>query len=245
MSKRFTETEKWSDPWFRKLTGTVKIGYLYLLDRVDNSGVIDLDRELADFQIGMEIDWEAVREELGDRVEVLACGKWHLTRFVRFQFGELKEDCKPHAQVMRLQDSHQIQRIPKGYPKGINTLKDKDKEQDKDTDKGRSAEEGGQAEELPLGDKSKRFTPPSPEDVAEYSRSIGYPLNGQAWCDSYAQKGWKVGKNTMKDWKAAVRTWKANGYTMGQAPAGTPVKYYVNPRNLNDRGMELGGAALP
>jgi len=223
MSKRFTETEKWSDPWFRKLSGTVKLGYLYLLDRVDNSGVIDLDCELANFQIGTDIDWDAVRAELGDRVEVLAGGKWHLTRFVRFQFGELREECKPHAQVIRLQDSHGISRIPKGYPKGIDTPMDKDKDQDKDKDKTEAPALVLESDRTP----AKRFAPPVPAEVSEYSRSIGYPLNGEAWCDSYAQKGWKVGKNTMKDWRAAVRNWKANGWVPSCAsapPAGTPVE---------------------
>lgn len=54
--------------------------------------------------------------------------------------------------------------------------------------------------------------PPSPADVTAYSAFIGYPLDGQAWCDSYAMKGWKVGRTPMKDWQCAVRTWKTNRY---------------------------------
>ena len=60
--------------------------------------------------------------------------------------------------------------------------------------------------------ETRRFIPPKPEEVEAYSASIGYPLNGAAWCDSYAQKGWMVGKSKMKDWKAAVRNWKTNGW---------------------------------
>jgi hypothetical protein len=140
MSKRFTETEKWSDPWFRQLGAITKLAYFHLLDRVDNAGVIDLDQELANFQIGIEVDWEKVRQELGDRVKVLASGKWHLTKFISFQFGELRPDCKPHAQVIRLSQMHKI----KGYPKGKQTPQDtdKDKNKEKDTDK----PEGGEGE---------------------------------------------------------------------------------------------------
>ncbi len=58
----------------------------------------------------------------------------------------------------------------------------------------------------------KRFVPPTPEEVDEYSKAIGYPMDGSAWCDKYIQKGWMVGKNKMKDWKAAVRNWKSNGW---------------------------------
>lgn len=62
-----------------------------------------------------------------------------------------------------------------------------------------------------------RFTVPTAEEVTAYADSIGYPLPGAAWCDTYAAKGWAVGKNKMKDWKASVRTWKTNGYTIGPA----------------------------
>ena len=70
------------------------------------------------------------------------------------------------------------------------------------------------------GKRNKRavaqiFVPPSPEEVEAYSVSVGYPLNGQEWCDKYQQKGWMVGKNKMKDWRAAVRNWKQSGWKTG------------------------------
>lgn len=49
---------------------------------------------------------------------------------------------------------------------------------------------------------------PSPEQVKAYALSIGFDLEGDKFCDFYEMKGWKVGKNPMVDWKAAVRTWK-------------------------------------
>jgi hypothetical protein len=61
-----------------------------------------------------------------------------------------------------------------------------------------------------FGDRRK--IPPTPEQVTAYSAAIGYPVDGQKWCDAYAVKGWKVGSARMKDWQAAVRNWKANGY---------------------------------
>jgi hypothetical protein len=65
------------------------------------------------------------------------------------------------------------------------------------------------------------FVPPSADEVSKYSADIGYPLDGQAWCDSYAQKGWGVGRARMKDWRAAVRNWKANGWKTGQPVTAT------------------------
>lgn len=57
--------------------------------------------------------------------------------------------------------------------------------------------------------KRKRFQIPSPDQVEEYAESLGYRLDARAFCDFYATKGWVVGKSPMKDWRAAVRTWKA------------------------------------
>ena len=132
--KRFTETEKWRDPWFRRLPHTLKLGYLYLLDSVDNAGVWDPDYEAADFIVGIPVSWTELMAAMGPRLEVLKNGKWHLTKFVGYQFGDLSDACKPHAQVLRLMAHHGIKRSPKGYPKGIHTPKDKDKDKDKDQD---------------------------------------------------------------------------------------------------------------
>lgn len=56
--------------------------------------------------------------------------------------------------------------------------------------------------------KEKRFVVPNPYEVEEYAKSIEFDLNGFHFCDYYQSKGWMIGKNKMKDWKAAVRTWK-------------------------------------
>lgn len=53
-----------------------------------------------------------------------------------------------------------------------------------------------------------RFSKPLPPEVSEYAKSIGYLVDGQAFCDFYESKGWNVGQTPMKDWKACVRTWK-------------------------------------
>lgn len=61
----------------------------------------------------------------------------------------------------------------------------------------------------------KRFVPPTLEEVSAYCDERAKGVNPQKWHDFYCAKGWMVGRNKMKDWKAAVRTWeekpKANG----------------------------------
>lgn len=55
--------------------------------------------------------------------------------------------------------------------------------------------------------KEKRFAPPTPEDVREYCREKGLSVDADRFVDFYESKNWYVGKNKMKDWKAAVRNW--------------------------------------
>lgn len=55
--------------------------------------------------------------------------------------------------------------------------------------------------------KSSRFSPPSVEEVRAYCAEKGYAINPEHFVDFYESKGWMVGRNKMKDWKASVRTW--------------------------------------
>lgn len=58
------------------------------------------------------------------------------------------------------------------------------------------------------GDKPHRFTPPTLDEVKDYCWERNNGIDAQAFIDFYTSKGWMVGKNKMKDWKACVRTWE-------------------------------------
>lgn len=105
---------------------------------------------------------------------------------------------------------------------------DIDKEKDKELDK----EIYGGAD-APAPKKSTKFIPPTVEEVAAYCRERNNRVDASRFVDFYTTKGWMVGKNKMKDWKSAVRTWERNssGY---QKPA-TP---QIN-RNDYDNGTQV------
>lgn len=65
-------------------------------------------------------------------------------------------------------------------------------------------------------DSIGRFIPPTIEQVIEYCRERNNVVNPVKWFNYYTANGWKVGKNPMKDWKAAVRTWEEGGSNNGQ-----------------------------
>ena len=71
---------------------------------------------------------------------------------------------------------------------------------------------------------TSRFIPPTLEQVQAYCLERNNLVDPNKWFDFYQAKGWMVGKNKMKDWKAAVRTWeKESGFKS-------------NPNEPNDNG---------
>ena len=55
--------------------------------------------------------------------------------------------------------------------------------------------------------RAARFTPPTVEEVQAFISEHGDSVDAQKFVDYYESNGWKVGKNPMRDWQAAVRTW--------------------------------------
>ena len=62
--------------------------------------------------------------------------------------------------------------------------------------------------ETPISPKVKRFKSPTVEEIKGYCEERGNSICPQNFFDYYESNGWKVGKNPMKDWKAAVRQWE-------------------------------------
>ena len=61
--------------------------------------------------------------------------------------------------------------------------------------------------------KRKRFEKPTLSEVKAYCIERGNKVDAQHFFDYYESNGWRVGKNSMKNWQAAVRTWEKNSYT--------------------------------
>ena len=63
---------------------------------------------------------------------------------------------------------------------------------------------------------NRAFKPPLVDDVQRYCFERGNSVDAETFVDFYESKGWMVGKNKMKDWKAAVRTWERNRSSRGK-----------------------------
>ena len=60
--------------------------------------------------------------------------------------------------------------------------------------------------------KKKRFIKPTLEEIKQYCIERGNKVDAQHFFDYYESNGWRVGKNSMKNWQAAVRTWERSEY---------------------------------
>jgi len=59
----------------------------------------------------------------------------------------------------------------------------------------------------------ERFKKPTLEEVKEYCEERNNGIDAEMFINFYESKGWMVGKNKMKDWKACVRTWEKSRNT--------------------------------
>lgn len=197
MSKRFTDTRKYRKGLLRGLQGAYKLLWDYLYHECDHAGIWEKDFELAQLLLGKDMainEADALRffNEGEERIRVIDGGrKWAILPFVEFQYGlPLNPENKAHASVLRSLEKHGI----KGLARGMHAPKDKEKDTDKDKDR------------------------PTTEQVAAYCKERGNRVDPEKWMAYYLSNGWKVGKNPMKDWKAAVRTWEKSEFNQPPKP---------------------------
>ena len=112
--KRFTETLKWADPWFRRLSGEAKMLWIYILDHCDNIGLAEIDLDLAGRDCGFSLQIKHLLE-IGDRIQQTDCGKVFLPKFIGFQYGRLSPSCPAHKRVIEAIERHGLIEQPLGY----------------------------------------------------------------------------------------------------------------------------------
>jgi len=153
--KRFTESSKWNDPWFRKLPLTHKLYWFWLLDNCDCAGIIEPDLELARFMLGASEGLPSPKEAFGDRIEQ-AGEKFLILKFIRYQYGDsLNPANNAHRGVLKRLESSEFKEMkhlfdgkkksPKlapseGLVRSCQAPQDKDKDKDKDKDQKKERE---------------------------------------------------------------------------------------------------------
>ena len=93
---------------------------------------------------------------------------------------------------------------------------------DSDSD---SVSDSDNVNDLKENTKRKVFAKPTAEEVKAYCVERKNNVDANKFIDFYESKGWLIGKNPMKDWKACVRTWEK---TSNSSPP-KPSNAYINP----------------
>ena len=123
---------------------------------------------------------------------------------------------------------------PKETPneKENENVNENEKEKEKENEPPSETKREKQAKE-----KRTRFSAPSVGEVADYCWERKNNVDPEVFVDFYSSKGWKVGKEPMKDWKACVRTWEKR--KCRASPREQPASF-----NANDylQGIIQGGA---
>jgi len=207
MAKRFIDTDLFKKRFVRNLPGPYKLLWVYLFCECSNAGIWEVDLEIAGLYCGQSFNMEDLRKTLGDRLYFFdGDSKAFIPDFIEFQYGkELNRQNPAHRSVIDRLEYYNLMGVLEG---GFTAP---------EIPAAAVAEpEPAEQEVRPARKKTrtaKKFIPPTLEEVAAYCEERGNDVNPQSWLDFYTSNGWKVGKNPMKDWKAAVRTWERNGIT--------------------------------
>ena len=232
MAKRYFDTDIWKKRWFRSLSPRYKSVWWYIISQCDHAGIFEPDVEIMSLFIGEELDEGKILEVFKNRIEYLDNGKWFIPKFIQFQynaatpeelnqsnrvhksvydklqkygitFRPIDEATKGHSRVMDGSSKGQgrvKQGSSKGHVRVMHEAKDKDKDKDIYQDK----------DKLIITNNNKKavFKIPNEKQVKEYCKERGNSINAKKFIAFYESKGWMIGKNKMKDWQAAVRSWE-------------------------------------
>ena len=127
----------------------------------------------------------------------------------RFIFPTMKEQIDRDMQKYEAKCNKNRENVLRRYTDvndGIRTDTKSTKEKAKEKEKAKAKEKESTPPISPS--RGTRFTPPTLDEVRAYCLERGGRVSAEKWYDYYTANGWKVGKNPMKDWKAAVRNWE-------------------------------------
>lgn len=102
MAKRFTDTGKWRNDWFKGLGPHAKLIWLYLCDDCDHAGVWVSDFEVMSIRTGIKLDEIKFKEMMGDKVLKFDKCRYFIPSFFDFQYASSKEGFRAKQSALAL-----------------------------------------------------------------------------------------------------------------------------------------------
>lgn len=143
--KRFTDAEKFKDPWYLDLTLKEKVAWEYIISECDHAGIWKVNMKLLSFCIGEKFTKEDLKTSFARNIVVVDDEHVFIPKFLKFQYGKLSLKSNIHQNVIkRLKDigiTLNKETMSFDCPKGVSSLalpcvqagpRVKEKEKDKD-----------------------------------------------------------------------------------------------------------------
>jgi len=184
---RKIHTSFWSDPFIQDLDNDHRLFYLYLLtnEKTKQCGIYEISKKQMAFELGYSID--RVSKLLGYFIKSGKILYSEDTKEIALK-NWMKYNGSTSPKVVSCINSELLQikdRVLIEYVNGMYTASQEEQEEEQEEE------------------KNNRFKIPTKEEIN--SEFPGF--DAERFIDFYSSKGWMVGKNKMKDWKASVRTW--------------------------------------
>ena len=198
----------------RKIAGgdTYTIIYLKMLLRsIMSDGKLYFDGLEDDFSSELALDLDESEENVQITVQyLLKSGLLEMCSDEEYYLPDAKDNTGTETAVASRVRRHRERQKALHCNADVTQMKqlcNGEKEKEKENEKDREIDSSASTIT-----KRKRFEKPTLSEIKAYCIERGNKVDAQHFFDYYESNGWRVGKNSMKNWQAAVRTWERSEY---------------------------------
>lgn len=207
MKTRVIHTKFWQDSYIADLNPTEKLLFIYLLTNayINLSGVYECSARIIQFETGLSSSQiENSKDKFQSDNKFIFFEDWvKVVNIEKYQnYKGAKNEIAKKRELEHVPDTLSI---PYRYP--IDSTRNK-----------KSKIRNKKSENI----ASKKFKKPTLDEIKKYCQERKNNVDPTKFFNHYESNGWKVGRNPMKDWQAAVRTWERNSFDNQKTSSNAP-----------------------
>lgn len=192
---------------FLDMPATTQLLYFHLGMRADDDGFVDKPRSVMRMIGGSKNDLDLLFAKqflIPFESGVVVIKHWKIHNYIRKDRYSETIHLEEKAALLTAENGIYTAGLPDVNQRSTNGLPLVDPGKDR-LGKGRLGK--GKESTADKPPTRHHFSPPTVEEVRAYCDEKKYSIDPQHFVDYYTSNGWRVGKNPMKDWEAAVRSW--------------------------------------
>ena len=212
---------------FLEMPQSTRLLYYDLVQEGDDEGFVDNPKSIMKLTGATDDDMKILLSKkfviLPDEEKgVIVIKHWYIHNYIRSD-RKIETNYKELKSLLTMDENNAYQMptkcLPTDYQVGAQVKLSKDK--------------------LSKDNNKTHFTKPTLEEVMEYCTSRHNNVDADRFWNYYESNGWKVGRNSMKDWKACVRTWEKNSSPAKREDINVKYDTSINPTFNEDRFNEI------